>query len=161
MTPNPTGPQAQAIFDAARQRDTSLPYSGAVTPDEAFQLLQSHATTQLIDVRTDAERDWVGQVQINPAQLHHIQWNLYPKKTNNDFLKNLETVTEKIAGKETILLFLCRSGVRSDSAATLATEHGYTHCYNILEGFEGDKNQYGHRKSVNGWCCAGLPWVGA
>ncbi|MBS0308622.1 MAG: rhodanese-like domain-containing protein, partial [Proteobacteria bacterium] len=53
------------------------------------------------------------------------------------------------------------SGVRSRHAAKLATENGYTHCFDVLEGFEGDKDAEGHRKTVNGWCKAGLPWVGA
>jgi rhodanese-related sulfurtransferase len=147
----------QPIFDLAHQRGASLPYAGAVTPDEAFQLLQGDAKVLLIDVRTNAERDWVGQVKINPGQLHAIQWNLYPTLKNPDFLSELAT----IATKETNLLFLCRTGGRSASAAQLATEQGYKHCYNILEGFEGDKDQQGHRKTVNGWCYAGLPWIGA
>ena len=43
-------------------------------------------------------------------------------------------------------------------AVTLATESGYADCYNILEGFEGDKNAAGQRRDTNGWCAAGLPW---
>ncbi|PRC92951.1 rhodanese-like domain-containing protein [Solimicrobium silvestre] len=148
----------KAILDQAQQRGMSLPYAGAVTPQEAFQLLESDTAVQLIDVRTNAERDWVGQVQINPAQLHAVQWNLYPTKHNADFLSELAA---QVADKETVLLFLCRSGVRSRSAAQLATEHGYTQCYDILEGFEGDKDQHGHRKAIAGWCHAGLPWRGA
>jgi len=152
---------AQHIFDLARQRSAPLSYAGAVTPTEAFKLLQSDPSIQLVDVRTNAERDWVGQVKINPRQLHVVQWNLYPTRLNPDFLAELAGVTNPLAAKETVLLFLCCSGGRSAAAAQLATEHGYSHCYNILEGFEGDKDQQGHRKSINGWCHAGLPWVGA
>ena len=68
---------------------------------------------------------------------------------------------QRLAGKDDVLLFLCRSGVRSRHAATLATQHGYANSYDILEGFEGDKDAEGHRKTVGGWCKAGLPWVGA
>lgn len=146
-----------AIFDLAHQRGASLPYAGEVTPAEAFQLLQDNPAVRLIDVRTNAELDWVGRVQINPNQHHAIQWNFYPNQRNPEFLGELA----KIAHKKTALLFLCRSGVRSAAAAQLASEHGYSHCYNILEGFEGDKDQQGHRKMVNGWCYAGLPWIGA
>jgi len=146
----------KAILEHAQQRGT-FAYAGAVTPQEAYQLLEEDKTIHLIDVRTNAERDWVGQVQINPAQLHAVQWNLYPTKSNPDFLKELE----QIASKDTVLLFLCRSGVRSKAAAQLATEHGYTNCYDILDGFEGDKDQQGHRKNTNGWCFADLPWRGA
>ncbi|MDA0191310.1 MAG: rhodanese-like domain-containing protein, partial [Proteobacteria bacterium] len=53
---------------------------------------------------------------------------------------------------------LCRSGVRSHRAAALAMEAGYTECYNVLEGFEGDKDAHGQRGKVGGWRLAGLPW---
>ncbi len=145
------------IFEKAHQRGASLPYAGAVTATEAFELLQTDSRIYLVDVRTDAERDWVGQVIINPIQLHVDQWNLYPSRVNPDFLTELA----RIAGTDTVILFLCRSGVRSRAAAQLATEHGYTACYDILAGFEGDKDENGHRKTVSGWCFDGLPWRGA
>jgi len=145
------------IIEQAKQRAQALPYAGAVTPAEAFELIQNDDRILLIDVRTNAERDWVGQVQINPAQLHPIQWNLYPTQSNPEFLNELR----RAANKDDLLLFLCRSGVRSRAAAQLATEHGYTQCFDILEGFEGDKDANGHRKNINGWCHAQLPWRGA
>ena len=158
---------SEHIFTAAHQRGTPLPYAGAVTATEAFELLSSDPGILLIDVRTNAERDWVGQPAINPAQFHAVQWNHYPTQFNNDFINELGLVianatgNNKSSGKNTILLFLCRSGVRSRAAAQLATEHGYTCCYDILAGFEGDKDAAGHRKSMNGWCFDGLPWRGA
>ena len=74
-----------------------------------------------------------------------------------DFLSQLTAC----AARDEILLFLCRSGVRSRHAALAATENGYTQCFDILEGFEGDRDTAGHRKSIGGWCHAGLPWIGA
>lgn len=146
------------IFAAARARLAAAPYAGAVTPHEAYALLQADARVKLIDVRTDAERDWVGRVVINEAQHSAVQWNTYPGGAQNpDFLAQLAAV----AGKQDLLLFLCRSGVRSRHAAKLATEYGYEHCFDILEGFEGDKDAQGHRKHIGGWCKAGLPWLGA
>jgi rhodanese-related sulfurtransferase len=65
------------------------------------------------------------------------------------------------AGKDDVLLFLCRSGVRSRSAAAAATQAGYAQCYDILDGFEGNKDEQGHRKTLAGWCKEGLPWTGA
>jgi rhodanese-related sulfurtransferase len=146
-----------SILELAQQRGAALSYKGAVTPHEAYQLLLNDPTVHLIDVRTNAERDWVGQVQIKPEQLHVVQWNLYPTTSNPNFLTELA----QVADKEMVLLFLCRSGVRSKAAAQLATEHGYANCYDILEGFEGDKDAQGHRKNINGWCYVGLPWRGA
>lgn len=148
------------ILAVARQRGTeqSLPYAGAVTPQEAFTLLQANIKVKLIDVRTNAERDWVGKVDINDIQHAAVQWSLYPGSIPNpDFLAQLK----QVASKDTVLLFLCRSGVRSRHAAKLATENDYLHCFDILEGFEGNKNADGHRKTVGGWCHAELPWTGA
>ncbi|HTN66296.1 MAG TPA: rhodanese-like domain-containing protein [Burkholderiaceae bacterium] len=142
----------------ARGRAANLPYAGAVTPQEAHALLQANPGAKLIDVRTNAERDWVGRVDIPPGQQAAIEWNGYPGGTQNpQFLTQLAQAAEK----DSVLLFLCRSGVRSQHAAKLATEHGYTNCFDILEGFEGGKDAAGHRKTVGGWCHAGLPWLGA
>jgi len=147
------------ILDHARKRDTSLPYAGAVTPQEAFELLRSDPLVRLVDVRTNAERDWVGRVAIAAGQHAAVQWNLYPGGTPNpDFLAQLAAVAPN---KDGVILFLCRSGVRSRHAAKAATEQGYTQCFDILEGFEGEKDANGHRKTVGGWCKAGLPWAGA
>ncbi|NEX62042.1 rhodanese-like domain-containing protein [Noviherbaspirillum galbum] len=148
------------IIETARQRRDlqGLPYAGAVTPAEAYELLQRHPAAKLVDVRTNAERDWVGRVAI-PADRHvAVEWSVYPGGTPNPrFLEELAGA----AGKDDVLLFLCRSGVRSRHAAKAATEQGYANCFDILEGFEGDKDAQGHRKTIGGWCKANLPWVGA
>ncbi|MGZ3236026.1 MAG: rhodanese-like domain-containing protein [Burkholderiaceae bacterium] len=148
------------LFAIAQQRahENHFPYAGAVTPQEAYALLQADKKIKLVDVRTNAERDWIGKVSIPENQHGAIQWNVYPGGTPNpEFLAQLKQFAEK----DMTLLFLCRSGVRSRHAAKLATENGYTQCFDILEGFEGDKDAEGHRKTVSGWCKAGLPWIGA
>ncbi len=61
--------------------------------------------------------------------------------------------------KQAPVLFICRSGGRSHNAALLATQAGYADAYNVLEGFEGDRNDEGHRNTVGGWRAAGLPWT--
>jgi rhodanese-related sulfurtransferase len=143
------------ILAAARQRAPGQPYAGAVTPAEAYALVQADAHVKLVDVRTNAERDWVGRVAVPHAA---VQWSTWPGGAPNpDFVQELAAQ----AGKEDVLLFLCRSGVRSRHAAKAATENGYANSFDILEGFEGDKDAEGHRKTVAGWCKAGLPWVGA
>lgn len=146
------------LAEASERIESSAPYAGALTPREAFALLKSDPAIKLVDVRTTAERDWIGRVAINNDQHLAIQWNLYPEnKPNPEFLAELS----QTASKDDVLLFLCRSGVRSRNAAKLAAENGYRNCFDILEGFEGDKDAEGHRKTVNGWCKAGLPWTGA
>jgi rhodanese-related sulfurtransferase len=142
----------------ARGEANQLPYAGALTPQEAYALLQNDPKVKLVDVRTTAERDWIGRPDIAAEQHTTVQWNLYPGGTPNpDFLPQLE----QVADKDTVLLFLCRGAVRSRHAAKLATENGYANSFDVLEGFEGDKDADGHRKNVNGWCKAGLPWIGA
>jgi rhodanese-related sulfurtransferase len=146
------------ILAAARERAPGQPYAGAVTPQEAFALLQSDTGVKLVDVRTNAERDWIGRPAIPESQHGAVQWSLYPGGAPNpDFATQLQ----QAADKEDVVLFLCRSGVRSRHAARVATELGYTNAFDILEGFEGDRDGEGHRKTVGGWCKAGLPWVGA
>jgi rhodanese-related sulfurtransferase len=146
------------ILERARERGNGLPYAGAVTPQEAHALILDNPAVRLIDVRTNAERDWVGRVAVAEAQHGAVQWSTYPGGTPNpDFIGQLAAV----AGKDDVLLFLCRSGVRSRHAAKLATENGFANSFDILEGFEGDKDGEGHRKTLGGWCKAGLPWVGA
>jgi rhodanese-related sulfurtransferase len=146
------------VLTAARARAAGLPYAGAVTPQEAHALVAADPRVKLIDVRTNAERDWVGKVVLPEGQHGAVQWSTYPGGVPNpDFVQQLGAV----ADKDDVLLFLCRSGVRSRHAATLATQNGYANSYDILEGFEGDKDADGHRKTVGGWCKAGLPRLGA
>lgn len=149
---------SESILATARERAPGQPYAGAVTPEEAFALLQSDPRVKLVDVRTNAERDWVGKVAVPESQHVAVQWATYPGgQPNPEFATQLE----KVARKDEVLLFLCRSGVRSRHGARVATENGFAQSYDILEGFEGDRDEEGHRKTVGGWCKAGLPWIGA
>lgn len=133
-----------------RARTGNLPYAGAVLPGEAQALMQAGA--RLVDVRTRAELDFVGRV---PGGAF-IEWNSYPEgRLNAGFLSQLAETVEK----DTPVMFLCRSGNRSHHAAIAATQAGWRECYNVLEGFEGDKDAEHHRNSVGGWRKAGLPWV--
>ena len=130
-----------------------LPYAGALLPSEAHALMQENSGAKLVDVRTQAEWEYVGRV----PQSVLIEWNTYPSgQRNSRFLEELQS---KVPKTEAPVLFLCRSGARSHHAAMLATQAGYPNSYNILEGFEGDKDANGHRNTVGGWRVAGLPWV--
>ena len=85
-----------------------------------------------------------------------IELKSFPGMVDNPhFAEQLKTQVDH----EALVLFLCRSGARSDQAARIAAEHGYTNAYNILEGFEGDKDGNSHRNTVNGWRASGLPWI--
>ena len=143
-----------AIVKQARERakQLGLPYEGALTPAEANEFLRQNPSAKLVDVRTRAELDWVGRV---PGAVE-VELQSWPGgRPNADFMKQLE---EKV-GKDAPVLFLCRSGGRSHNAALMAQQAGYAECYNVLEGFEGDKDDSGHRNNVGGWRHAGLPWT--
>jgi rhodanese-related sulfurtransferase len=141
-----------------RRTDKQLPYAGALMPAEAFKLLQLDPRVRLVDVRTRAELDWVGRPVVDELQYKHIEWTLYPGGTPNpDFAAQLRAALTP----DTPVLFFCRAAVRSKRAATVATEAGFTQAYDVLEGFEGDKDNQGHRKTIEGWCYRGLPWIGA
>ena len=143
-------PEAIKKAAAERAKARSLPYEGAVTPAEAHALMKSGA--RLVDVRTKPELQYVGEVPDTLA----IEWQTWPGGTPNpEFLAELA----KAVGKDEPVMFLCRSGVRSHAAAEAATREGWKHAYNILEGFEGDKDAQGHRSTLGGWRKAGLPWT--
>ncbi len=121
-------------------------------PAEAHTLMQSLPGAKLVDVRTRAELEWVGRVPGSVA----IEWNTWPGSVRNpNFIAELETQIDRNA----IVMFLCRSGVRSHNAAIAVTEAGHTDAYNILQGFEGDKDDSGQRNKIGGWRFSGLPWT--
>jgi rhodanese-related sulfurtransferase len=73
---------------------------------------------------------------------------------NTKFVAQLK---EKVPA-ESVVMFLCRSGGRSHETAVAAMQAGYREAFNVLEGFEGDRDANGHRNSVSGWRARGLPW---
>ena len=137
---------------AERGKQMGLTYGGALTPAEAHELWRSAPGAKLVDVRTRAEWDYVGRI---PGAVE-IEILSYPgNRPNPAFLSELESKVEKSAP----VLFICRSGGRSHNAALLAQQAGYGAAYNVLEGFEGDRDPQGHRNTVGGWRAAGLPWT--
>ena len=124
-------------------------YAGDVSPELALAWWQAGEAV-LIDVRTDAEREWVGFVPGATA----VAWKQWPGMAMNaEFDAQVRAAVS--AGKKA--LFLCRSGVRSIAAAKRATELGLE-AYNILEGFEGDPDTHAHRGNKGGWRKRGMPW---
>ena len=135
-----------------RAKEMDLPYEGALLPTEALTFLQENSGARLVDVRSKAEWSWVGRI---PGAVE-IEWLVFPSmQANPDFLEHLSLKVPK----ESPVMFICRSGVRSNQAAIAALESGYVNNFNILEGFEGDKDSNGHRGVQGGWKAAGLPWV--
>lgn len=124
-------------------------YAGDIPALLAWQWMQS-GDAVMVDVRSDAEREWVGYVPGAVA----LAWKQWPGMVQNErFDEGLKAAIP--AGKKVVLL--CRSGVRSITAAKRATELGLE-AYNILEGFEGDLDGQGQRGHRGGWRFQGLPW---
>ncbi len=135
-----------------RARVANLPYEGALTPVEAWQVLQHIPQARLVDVRARAEWDLVGMI---PGAVQ-IEWQTYPGwHPNPYFIAQLRQAVDR----ESLVMFICRSGSRSHRAAEAATREGWLDCYNVLEGFEGDRDKVTQQRNVNGWKKAGLPWV--
>ncbi len=145
------------ILEKAKQRavDLNLPYAGALTPTEAFQIMQLTQNAKLVDVRTRAELELVGRV----PQATHIEWAFYPGMVaNTDFAAQIKTQLDP----EALTIFMCRTGGRSHNAAVLAAQLGFSEAYNMLEGFEGEATpDTKQRCKLNGWKVADLPWTNA
>ncbi|GAB4147092.1 MAG: rhodanese-like domain-containing protein [Sphingomonadales bacterium] len=134
-------------------------YAGDIGPLEAWRILEADSHSVLIDVRTDAEWSFVGVPDLSPVgrQPLLLSWQVFPSMARNpEFEAALAGAAPDPARP---MLFLCRSGARSAAAAAAMTAAGYSHCYNIAGGFEGDRDATGHRGTVNGWKVDGLPWI--
>ncbi len=122
-------------------------------------MLREDPRAVLIDVRTDAEWAYVGSPDLSSLErpLLRISWQEFPgMEINPRFIERLVAAGVE---KGQTLLFMCRSGARSKSAAIVCTEAGFTRCHNVAEGFEGDRDDEGHRAEIGGWKKRGLPWV--
>lgn len=142
------------ILKKAQQlgREMGLPYAGALLPGEAHALLQQEPGAKVIDVRSRAELDFVGRI---PGSVE-IEWKIYPGMAPNPGF--IQQLAQKVP-QDAIVMFVCRSGGRSHDAAVAAKQAGYGAAFNVLEGFEGDRDKSGHRNTVGGWRVAGLPWT--
>ena len=133
-------------------------YAGDVAPKQAWDILSTDKDAVLVDVRTDAEWLFVGLPDLATIGKEPVKiaWQTYPGMALNP--RFVDAVKAAAPEKDAQILFLCRSGQRSKSAAIALTQAGYSRCYNISEGFEGDKDTSGHRSTFAGWKFAVLPW---
>ena len=133
-----------------------MSYAGDITPQESWKLLSENPDAVLVDVRTDAEWRWVGVPDLSSLgrQVVFVEWNTAGGR-NENFVADL--IAAGVTPGERPVVFLCRSGNRSIPAAEAATAAGIAPSYNMLEGFEGQLDEHGHR-GVTGWRAEGLPW---
>jgi rhodanese-related sulfurtransferase len=134
-------------------------YAGDLSAQDAWTLLQGDPRAQLIDVRTRAEWNFVGIPDLSDLgrEAHLVEWQMFPTMQINPTFAG-DAVQAAGGDKTAPVLFLCRSGARSRSAAIALTQAGYTRAYNVAGGFEGDLDGDRHRGARNGWKAAGLPW---
>ena len=142
-------PQHAAYPNRSDEPVPAMGYAGDVLPQLAWHWVRSGEAV-LIDVRSDAERAWVGFV----SEAKIASWKLWPGMLENSDFDAALLASASTAQK---VVLLCRSGLRSIPAAKRATLLGFE-AYNILEGFEGDPNPQAHRNTLGGWRVSGLPW---
>ena len=129
-----------------------------ISAKDSYEALSSDPDAMLVDVRTDAEWNFVGIPDLAEAgkQPALVPWQLYPSmQVNGAFLEGLRRAGATPLSK---IYFLCRSGARSLAAAQAAQAAGFPHSFNVADGFEGPVDAEGHRGTQAGWKASGLPW---
>jgi rhodanese-related sulfurtransferase len=148
---------SQLCSIAAGRKESSLPYAGEVFAHEVWEIVQQQPA-YLVDVRTSPEWKFTGTpaLEETKGKLLTLSWVNYPDfAANPHFLAELKT---EITTIDMPIFFLCKTGGRSFQAANKVAEMGYTSCFNITHGFEGDHNEAGQRGCVNGWKAEAIAW---
>jgi rhodanese-related sulfurtransferase len=129
-----------------------------VPPTQTWDAIKADPKAQLVDVRTDAEWNFVGIPDLSSAgkQAVLIPWQAYPAMNRNESFEDQLKKTGFTPDSQ--IYFICRSGVRSLAAAQAAQAAGFPHAYNVADGFEGPPDAQGHRGATAGWKADGLPW---
>lgn len=138
-----------------------------LSPKEAYQFLQDNPDSLLVDIRSSMEYLFVG----HPVGAVHVAWIDEPDwDINPDFTAQVDTMLaarckdpkthEAIARTkdDAKVVLICRSGQRTQEAATVLLDAGYQHVLHVDEGFEGDRDENNHRGTLGGWRFHGLPW---
>ncbi|WP_300550821.1 rhodanese-like domain-containing protein [Roseovarius sp.] len=141
-----------------------------ITAADAGRVLADHPNVALIDVRTPSETMLIGHPTlaaanipskfVDPELAFDPKKGVYKMVDNPDFVAEAKAwLASDAASNVDTLLIMCRSGSRSAAAIDKLVKAGVdVTLYNVVDGFEGDKNEAGVR-AVNGWRNAGLPWT--
>ncbi|MGF1626868.1 MAG: rhodanese-like domain-containing protein [Alphaproteobacteria bacterium] len=147
--------------DSAQRRlaEAEPDYAGDVDARTAYDVLAGDPKAVLLDVRTAPEWDFVGRPDLKALGREPVlvPWKHWPEMTVRASFA--EEVRAAGVSPDQPVLLLCRSGQRSRDAAIALTSAGFKACFNIADGFEGPKDEAGHRNTVSGWRAAGLPWA--
>ena len=138
-----------------------------LTPADAAAALDADPSIVFVDVRDPIEINFIGHPEpvdaIVPYETASLDFDAaasgYGMVPNPDFVRQIEALVARLGrGPDDALFIICRSGGRSAEAVDVLADAGFTNAWNLVEGFEGDKDDAGAR-AVNGWRNAGLPWT--
>ncbi len=148
--------ETMAPSDTSAAADT---YAGDVDVTQAWEMLSQDSESVLVDCRTEPEWTFVGVPDLSSLgkETVFVVLNEYPLMGVNPLFG--DAVRSKGVTPDKTVLFICRSGQRSRTAAIMLTALGYEKCFNVLGGFEGPHDGEKHRGAVDGWKKHGLPWV--
>ena len=129
-----------------------------ITSIECFNELSEISNSYLIDIRTKPEWEFIGVPDLSSLNKKtiFISWHMYPEMKINSLFEN--QITELNIKKNDNLFLICRSGNRSSDALEFLTSRGYTNCFNVKDGFEGEIGPNHQRSTINGWKYCKLPW---
>ena len=130
-----------------------------IDPIEAYEWATTDPNVYILDVRTPAEWKWVGHPGENKlgegAELNDKVVNIPYKIENGEGLIVNPSFLDDVdylfgSNPNAVIINMCRSGSRSVAASNALDQHGYMNVYNMLQGFEGGKDERGYR-TVEGW----------
>jgi rhodanese-related sulfurtransferase len=122
-------------------------------PQETWALLQQQPDALFVDVRMEIEFRYVGY----PPGVVNIPWYEFPTMKPN-VAEFVAAVSAKSTSLDQTIVLICRSGERTVDACIALEKAGFTNLVNVIEGFEGDRDDNGQRSTESGWRFAGLPW---
>lgn len=132
----------------------------ALSPKQAWQLMQDDSRAVLVDIRSSMEYLFVG----HPKGAVHVPWIDEPDwEVNPDFVTDIRklmlggVVCADDEGCAPVIL-ICRSGKRSLEAGRALIKAGVKNVMHVDEGFEGELDEEHHRSTTGGWRFHGLPW---
>ena len=129
-----------------------------ITSIECFNKLSEISNSYLIDIRTKPEWEFIGVPDLSSLNKKtiFISWHMYPEMKINSLFEN--QITKLNIKKNDNLFLICRSGNRSSDAAEFLSSRGFSNCFNVEDGFEGEVGPHHHRSTINGWKYCKLPW---
>lgn len=138
-----------------------------LSPADAAAALEANSSIVFLDVRDPIEIAFVGHpTPIDAIVPYETATHDFDEERgsvrmvpNRDFVVQVERVLARAGlGRSAPIFVMCRSGGRSAAAVNELAAAGYTNVWNLIEGFEGDRDSAG-RRTLNGWRNGGLPWT--